>query len=179
MVGTSPMSFAGSSAFRTSLTVVNILYIRAHSGKDLLGKLRVLLGKRWDGTVGESKHIVDDEHLPITLRPGANADCRYFQARRDASGKICGYGFQNDSEYAGLFENLRILHQPLGCLGIAALRTEATQLMHGLRGESEVSHYGNSDVDQPLRRLDDLASAFDLHSRRSTFLDQTAGIPHG
>ena len=146
----------------------------------MFGKLRVLLCERGDGPIGEPEHVVDHEHLTVALGTSANTDCWHFQTSRYARSQIRGNGFENNRKHAGLLEKIGLLQKALCGLGVATLGTKSAQLMDRLRRQAKMSHNRNADIDQPLCRIPDLASAaFDLHGRRPALLNQPAGISHG
>src|SRR6478672_787891 len=105
------MFWDDSRAARISLTVwtarTYVLDICVHSGQDLLGKLRVLLGK-WRWSVGQTKCIVADKHLAVAHGSGANADGRYLHGPGNSPRQIRWDRFEHDGKDAGLLQHLRI-----------------------------------------------------------------------
>src|SRR5665213_1827325 len=53
---------------------LNIRIVVPHGFADGLGERGIAADEAGMGFLGEAEHIVHDEHLPIAVRPGANAD---------------------------------------------------------------------------------------------------------
>ena len=133
-----------------------------------------------NGTLRESKHVVTDEDLTVALRTSTNADRRHFQTGRYPAGQLGRNRLEDNRKHARLLENIGIFKKAFRSLRIAALRAKSAQLMDRLRRQPKMPHNRNSDIDQPLGCLHDMASAaFDLYGCRAAFLNQPAGISHG
>ena len=140
------------------------------------GQVRVLFDERRHEAIEESEHVRADEHLPVAGGSGADADRRDAEPGCDGRGEIGRDRFEHQGERAGFFKGESVGDEHLGVMRIRRAFAVATELVHRLRCQAQVSQHGNADVHEPRDHVDDRAAALDLHRRGPAFLEQTAGI---
>ena len=120
-----------------------------------------------------------DQHLAVATYARADADGgdgnflgdELRQPRRDR--------FEHEAETARLFEQERVFEQALRGGGVPALRTEAAQLVDGLRREAEVPHDGNARADDGAHRVRAFAPAFEFDRLHARLLQEASRVADG
>src|SRR5439155_18719458 len=92
----------------------------------------------------QAEQVVNDEHLPVAIRPGADANRWNFKRRGDLAGDWGGNAFQDHSKGPGLLSRGSVGVQPLG----VALGSIAAHLMNVLRSQADVGHDGYAGADE-------------------------------
>src|SRR6266508_884658 len=78
-----------------------------------LGEICVLLQEPGSKAVVQSKQIGQDEHLSVTMRTSAYADCGDGDRRSDLPGNVCGKELENNRKGSRALERNRFLRQSL------------------------------------------------------------------
>ena len=92
-----------------------------------------------------------------------------------SAARSAGMRLEHDRERAGLLELLRLLQDLRGGLA-AALHLVAAQPVDRLRGQTDVGHDGDPDLDEPVHQVQ--LEPLDLHRMGAAFLDETSGVAH-
>src|SRR6202140_1211740 len=153
MVGTTPMSSpawrqaiaCSCMAFADSMTTVlagGVLVLRGGEGAapyilveltgggfDRLTEFGVLTHELRDMVRIQAADVLNDEHLSIAMRSGADADRRDRQRLRDPLTERAGDRLEHHSEGAGFFQRLGIIEDLLRRLVAAALHPVAAELV--------------------------------------------------
>src|ERR1700674_4250322 len=101
--------------------------------------MRVLTHELRRFAIAESKHVMEDEHLTVALRSGADADRRHRYRLGDRRSKDVGNAFEHERENAGRGERARVVEQLTCGFGELALHAEAAHDVDGLRREADVA----------------------------------------
>src|SRR6267143_2691142 len=153
MVGTTPMSSpawrqaiaCSCMAFADSMTAAlagGVLVLRggegatahvlvelARGGFDRLTEFGVLADELRDVVRIEAKNILDDEHLPIAMRSGADADRGNGQRLRHTLAEGAGNRLKHHRKGARVFQRPGIGEDLLCCFVAAALHPIAAKLV--------------------------------------------------
>ncbi|MDA9489162.1 hypothetical protein XI09_14075 [Bradyrhizobium sp. CCBAU 11386] len=129
-------------------------------------------------TFGQAQHVVKHEHLPRTVRAGADSDRRYCQGVGCSSSKLGRNAFQHQSETAGLLQTVSIIEQPQRFIRFPALHLEAAHDIDALGRKAQMTHHRNLAIDKGTYHLDTLAAALEFH-RGCASLQESAGIAYG
>src|SRR5712691_7346028 len=154
--------------------VSHLLNVALGGARDLAGQVGVALHELRRLAGGQAQHVVEDEHLPVRSRPRADADGRDSKRLRHAGPHLSRHALEDDAERPRLLELLGIREDARGLLLGLALDLESAHLIHELRRETEMAHDRDAHRSQPLRDLDDPATAFELDGVHSAFLDEAA-----
>ena len=117
------------------------------------------------------------KHLPVAVHAGPDADGGNRDRLGHAPGDRRRHQLQHHGAGASLGERLGVLDQPVGRGGVAALDLVAAEGVHRLGGEPEVSHHRNASLHQRAHRLDHVAPALELHTRRVGLLQHASRVP--
>ena len=128
-------------------------------------------------TIFDAEQIVIDEHLPVGVHTGSDADGRDRDRLRDHLGHSHGDTLQHDGEAAGVLERLGGLNELAGVLGLGALHLEATHRVDRLGGQTDMAHHWDLGVDDLLDHRESLTPALKLHRVR-TGTHQPSSIAH-
>src|SRR5215475_15435319 len=112
---------------------------------------------------------MEDQHLAITLGPGADPDGWRFHFGRDHGRDFSRNAFEIDARHAGTVESHRVAHQPLDGRKVLALHLVTAHHIHGLRGQPDVASDRNFGVDDVADEIGTLLSTFDLHGLGACF----------
>jgi len=99
----------------------------AHGGDHRRAQVRVALGEAGRVAVVDPQQIVEDQHLTVGCRPGADPDHRHGQAGHDLGGDGRRDRLEDDRKAARLLELERVLGHLQGTLGGATLRAVAPE----------------------------------------------------
>src|SRR5437588_1026575 len=151
--------------------------IAAGSLDHLLPEVRVGLDEARLAAGGQAQQVVDDEHLAVAARSGADPDGGDGQGRGDLAGERRGDTLEHDAERPRRFQLTGVLEDPGGDLGVLALDLEAAQPVHALRRQTDVAHDRDSGLGQPAGRLDrGRPAALQLHRVHPRLLEQAAAV---
>ena len=123
-----------------------------------------------------AQQVVDDLHLPVAVRPRADADGGNGQSLRDGARHLVGHQLQDDAERAGLLQGKGVLQHGLRLRLAFALHPVPAELVHRLRGEPDVAHDRNARLRDAMHRLGDPNAALQLHRLRAGFLQEASSI---
>src|SRR2546428_903564 len=155
--------------------VADFLYVPLRGACDVVGEVGVALHELRSLAGGDSQHVVEDEDLPVSSRPGTDADGRNAKGLRNTSREVGWHALEDDAERAGLLELLGVRQDARSVLVALALDLAAAHLVDELRREPQVSHHGDAHSGQALRDLDDAAAALELDCVHASLLDESAG----
>jgi len=79
---------------RREAAIADIVAIFGGGARDDFGKIRVAACEFRRVAGGQSERVVDDEHLAIAIRAGADADRWNVEIFRDARGDFARNGFE-------------------------------------------------------------------------------------
>ena len=156
-------------------TRTHILGERRHRLDRLAFEVGVAADELRHETIFDAEQVVIDEHLPIGVHPGPDADGRDRDCLCDHFGHSHRDTLQHDRKTAGVFERLGGLNELAGVLGLGALHLETTHRVDRLGSETDMAHHRDLGVDDLLDHRESLASALELHRVR-TGPHQPSGI---
>src|SRR5205085_6472632 len=110
----------------------------------------------------DAEHIVENKHLTIAPRTGADADGRWIEFGRDLGRERRGNHLQHQHADTGGGEHSRLLAQRVGASLGRTLSLVAAVAVHRLRLETEVPAYRDPAVDAELDRRGKPRSALEL-----------------
>src|SRR6185437_12814762 len=128
--------------------------------------------------VRQVDEVMNDQHLAIALRSSPDPDRCATDFFGDHRRNFTRDSFEDDGEDARPVEGHCVAHQSLDGSDGLALHAVSAHHVHRLRRESDVSHYGNFSVEQPVDQAHPLLSAFNFHRLGTTIFDKTRGIFH-
>ena len=123
--------------------------------------------------------VVEDQHLAIAIRPGADADGWRFDLGRDHGRDFARNAFEINASHAGAIERNRIAHELLDRVQRLALNLVAAHDVDRLRREPDVSGDGNLGVDHAADHVHALLAAFHLDRLGAAFFHKAGGIVNG
>ncbi len=106
---------------------------------------------------------MEDEHLPVAARPGADADGRGAQGRGDLARERLGDAFEDDREDTGALKRRGVAAQLAGRLRVPGLHLESTEPPDPLGSQSQVAHDRDPGLDQVAYHVRVAAGPLDLH----------------
>src|SRR5262249_22722343 len=137
------------------------------------------LGEARQKRLVESKHIVHHQHLAVTSDACSDPNCRNCGALSDLAGQLGRNSFEYHRKRSRLLNRRCVLQQTLtasaGLAWSAPLHAMTTHAMDSLRGEANMTHYGDIDVDNTSDGVGHRDSAFELDRLGPAFLDKPAG----
>lgn len=143
------------------------------------GEVGVVFEETGGEVFSHAKHVVNDEDLPVAIRPGADADGRDGEGRADVFGESGGNLLKDDGEAPRGFEGLSISEDLLGGGAVGALEFETAIPVDGLRGHADVAHNGNAHGGEAFDEGDEFGAAFEFDGVGPAFLEHAAGVTDG
>src|ERR1700682_2037139 len=156
--------------------LAHVLVECARGGLDRLTEFGVLADKFRDVVGVQPEDILDDEHLGVTMRSGADADRRRRQPFRYPLTEHTRDALEDDGEGAGFLQRLGVLEDLLRRLITATLDAHATELVDELRRQPQVAHDRDAHRRQCFRGADHAPSSLHLHRMNTRLLQETAGV---
>src|SRR6266545_3284184 len=90
----------------------------------------------------DAEQVVEHLDLPIAVGAGADADSWNLEALADGCRDLARDQFEHNRERACLLDRDRVVDELARSFGCTALYAVATELIHRLRGQADVSHHG-------------------------------------
>src|SRR5579872_3908221 len=149
--------------------VVNVVAILAGGAGNLFAEIGVLAREFRRAVDAQAHEIVENEHLAVAIRAGADANGRDAKFLRDARGEFARHGFEDDGKSSGGFDSARVAHQAFGGLDRFSLNAKTTEFENGLRREADVRHHGDFRFDEARNRFHALFAAFEFHRLGAVF----------
>ncbi|MNI56054.1 hypothetical protein D3C73_1110380 [compost metagenome] len=122
------------------------------------------------------KQVMKHNHLAITIPSCPDSDRRNRQFGSDQRSYLLRHKLQYYGASTCLFQSLGILKKSLRIELILALDTISTNLIHGLRGQTNMTDNRNTRLHDGLHRSCNLLTAFHLHCMSMSFLHKSANI---
>src|SRR5579872_3814048 len=91
---------------RGEATVVDVVAIFASGAGNLFAKIDVLAREFRRAVDAQAHEIVENEHLAVAIRAGADADGRDAQFLRDARGEFARHGFEAAGAFSVVLESV-------------------------------------------------------------------------
>ncbi len=111
----------------------------------------------------DPEHVVEHQHLTITVGSGTDSNRGNVNRTRDHRRNLIRHPFKNDCEAARVGQGLGRCHQAKRRHSVSALDPETTHCIHRLGGEADMSHHGNLSCDQCLDHRQPSPTTFQLH----------------
>ena len=124
---------------------------------------------------GDAQQVVDDQHLPVHVGAGADADGGNTQLLGHLFGQRGGNFFQHQREAAQVLELLRVFEQFLGLGVFFGTHGVGAELVDALRREAQVAHHRDAGRENTLDAFPDFGAAFQLHGVGAAFLHDANG----
>src|SRR5437867_2830161 len=153
-----------------------VIYVGADGLGDRLAGLCVAFGVLGDEGGEEAEEVVEDLHLAVAGRPGADADGRDVDLFRDRLCNRDGDALKHDRVSACLLERDRVVEEAYRGGRRFPLYAVAAELVHGLRREPQVAHHRDPGLDERAYSLSDANPAFQFHRLRAAFLQHAARV---
>jgi hypothetical protein len=119
-----------------------------------------------------TEEVVVDEHLPVAIRSGPDADRGDRHGLRDPRGDRRRHGFEHEREASRGFEGARVGEQPPCGFRRPALRLEAAERRLRLRRQPDVPHHRDPGRDDRLHARERRPGALELDDVRAALLDE-------
>src|SRR5262245_28073373 len=120
---------------------------------------------------------MDHEHLAVTMRARADANGRNGQPLGDLLGQVLWNAFQHHRERATILYRQSIAHDCFPLVLVLTLNLIAAEPMNRLRGEANVSHDRDANLDDGLDRTWHRSTALEFHPLGTALLEEPPGIP--
>src|SRR5215208_1450664 len=150
----------------------HLLRVGAHAPHHLLADGRVLLDELRLEALVDREQVVQDEHLAVRARAGADADDRHLHELHDHVGHVGRDRLEDDREAAGVLQRERIVEHVLRPLGGAALGAVAAEGGRRLRREADMAHDRHAGPHDRPRALGHRAAALELDGVAARLLDE-------
>ena len=126
---------------------------------------------------------MEDEHLAVAVRAGADADGRDLQLGGDLRGEVERDALEDHGEGAGLLHRTRVVEHALALAGAvtvaASLHAVAAHAMDRLRCEPDVAHDRDVDHRDRLDRARHREAPLQLDGLAIRLLEEPAGRAEG
>src|ERR1051325_2260042 len=142
---------------------------------DRAARFGVALDERRREAAEEADGGVEDEHLAVAMRAGADADGRDADALRDEPRELRGHELEHDAPAPGALEGHRALDDAPHAFLVLALALVAAERGRGLRREADVAEHRDAGIHQRFHDGHHLHAALELHRIGARVLHETRG----
>src|SRR4051794_10760894 len=143
------------------------------AGDHLVLEVRVALDELRAEPLADAEQVVEDEHLPVDRRPGADADDGHVEALHEDLRHRGRDRLEDEREAPRLLQGERLRGDPLGRGGGAALGPVAAERRRRLRREPHVPHDRDAGPDDGAGAGHrGRAAALELHRVDAGLLDE-------
>ena len=164
-----------SSSFREAAGA-HLLRVLAEALQGDLADVRVALHELRLVPCVDPEQVVEDEHLTVGRRPGADPDHRDLQLRHQRLGDRRRDRLEDDREAADRLQGEGLLGQLRRGLRGPSLRLEPSQGGRGLRRETDVAHHRDPGANDRAGAVHRGAAALQLDGLAARLLDEALGV---
>ena len=121
---------------------------------------------------------MEDQHLPVAIRPGADADRRCFNFGRNHRGYFAWNAFEINTGNTSMSESHCIAHKLLDRIERLPLHLESAHHVYRLWRKPDVAGHRNLGIDNSMNQVGALFAAFNLYGFGTGFFDEASRIAY-